>query len=78
MSLETTQENATSPEPEKLLRRLTHRIRRSLELEDILKATVIEVGEFLSSDRVAVYQFYADIAVATLVRIRCRGGTSGQ
>ncbi|PSB19918.1 hypothetical protein C7B65_09625 [Phormidesmis priestleyi ULC007] len=60
MSLETTQENATSPEPEKLLRRLTHRIRRSLELEDILKATVIEVGEFLSSDRVAVYQFHAD------------------
>ncbi len=60
MSLETTQENATSPEPEKLLRRLTHRIRRSLELADILKATVIEVGEFLSCDRIAVYQFYAD------------------
>ena len=60
MSLETTQENATSPEPEKLLRRLTHRIRRSLELADILKATVIEVGEFLSSDRIAVYQFRPD------------------
>ena len=60
MSLETTQENATHPNPEKLLRRLVDRIRRSLELEDILKATVIEVGEFLSSDRVAVYQFHPD------------------
>ncbi|MCY7323724.1 MAG: GAF domain-containing protein [Phormidesmis sp. CAN_BIN36] len=60
MSLETTQKNATSPDPVNLLRRLIDRIRRSLELEDILKATVIEVGEFLGSDRVAVYQLHAD------------------
>ncbi len=50
----------TSPPSDKLLHRLTHRIRRSLDLDDLLKATVIEVGEFLSSDRVAVYQFRAD------------------
>ncbi len=60
MSLETIPENLTSPDPEKLLRRLVDRIRRSLELEDILKAAVIEVSDFLSSDRIAVYQFHPD------------------
>ena len=59
MSFETTLD-LTSPPSDKLLHRLTHRIRRSLDLDDLLKATVIEVGEFLSSDRVAVYQLRAD------------------
>ena len=35
-----------------LLRRLTNRIRRSLELQEILTTTVAEVRSFLSTDRV--------------------------
>ncbi|NJR66305.1 MAG: GAF domain-containing protein [Leptolyngbyaceae cyanobacterium CRU_2_3] len=45
---------------ESLLRRMTHRIRRSLELQDILSATAAEVRSFLGSDRVKIYQFNAD------------------
>lgn len=45
---------------ESLLHRMTNRIRRSLELQDILAATVAEVRAFLGTDRVKVYQFDAD------------------
>lgn len=43
-----------------LLRRINQRIRRSLELEDILSTTATEVQAFLESDRVKIYQFHAD------------------
>jgi hypothetical protein len=43
-----------------LLRRITQQIRRSLELEDILRITVNEVRAFLGSDRVKIYRFHAD------------------
>ncbi|UBF24519.1 GAF domain-containing protein [Kovacikia minuta CCNUW1] len=43
-----------------LLHRMTNRIRRSLELSDILTVTVAEVREFLGTDRVKVYQFEPD------------------
>ncbi|HAZ49313.1 MAG TPA: GAF domain-containing protein [Cyanobacteria bacterium UBA11371] len=45
---------------ESLLCRVTNRIRRSLELQEILAATVTEVREFLRSDRVKIYKFNPD------------------
>ncbi|MDZ7961772.1 MAG: GAF domain-containing protein [Aulosira sp. DedQUE10] len=47
-------------DPESLLHRMTNQIRRSLELPEILTATVAEVRSFLGTDRVMVYQFDAD------------------
>ena len=43
-----------------LLHRITNRIRQSLELREILSATVAEVRAFLGTDRVKVYQFFPD------------------
>jgi PAS domain S-box-containing protein len=43
-----------------LLHRITRRIRQSLDLSEILDATVIEVRLLLGTDRVKVYQFDAD------------------
>ncbi len=45
---------------EALLRRITNRIRRSLDLQEILTATVAEVRSFLGSDRVKIYRFHGD------------------
>ncbi|WGV25899.1 GAF domain-containing sensor histidine kinase [Halotia branconii] len=45
---------------EDLLHRITNRIRRSLELQEILTATVAEVRLFLGTDRVMVYRFDGD------------------
>ncbi len=45
---------------EHLLYRMTKRIRQSLELPNILSATVAEVRGFLETDRVIIYQFDAD------------------
>lgn len=43
-----------------LLNRITNRIRQSLELEEILRATVAEVRSFLLTDRVKIYHFQPD------------------
>ncbi|NJR49107.1 MAG: GAF domain-containing protein [Leptolyngbyaceae cyanobacterium CSU_1_3] len=43
-----------------LLHRMTNQIRQSLELSEILNATVAEVRAFLQTDRVKVYRFLAD------------------
>jgi PAS domain S-box-containing protein len=43
-----------------VLHRITHRIRQSLELSQILQATVIEVRALLGTDRVKIYQFDRD------------------
>ncbi|MBD3885675.1 GAF domain-containing protein [Phormidium tenue FACHB-886] len=43
-----------------LLHRMTNRIRQSLELPEILTATVAEVRGFLQTDRVKIYQFHPD------------------
>lgn len=43
-----------------LLRRLTNRIRRSLELQEILTTTVAEVRSFLGTERVMIYKFHDD------------------
>lgn len=43
-----------------LLNRMTNRIRRSLELPEILTATVAEMRSFLGTDRVKIYRFHPD------------------
>lgn len=43
-----------------LLHRMTHRIRQSLELSEILAITVAEVRQFLNTDRVKIYRFHPD------------------
>ena len=43
-----------------LLNRMTNRIRQSLELAEILSATVAEMRLFLDTDRVKVYRFHED------------------
>jgi light-regulated signal transduction histidine kinase (bacteriophytochrome) len=45
---------------ETLLRRITNRIRQSLELEDIITATTAEVRSLLGTDRVMIYKFHDD------------------
>ncbi|RCJ26023.1 histidine kinase [Nostoc minutum NIES-26] len=45
---------------EGLLHQITNQIRRSLDLQEILTATVAEIRLFLGTDRVMVYQFDAD------------------
>lgn len=45
---------------EGLLHRTTNRILQSLELQDILSATAVEVRSFLATDRVMIYKFHAD------------------
>ncbi|NEU74004.1 GAF domain-containing protein [Hassallia byssoidea VB512170] len=42
------------------LHRIANRIRQSLELQEILSATVAEVRSFLGTDRVKIYQFQPD------------------
>jgi GAF domain-containing protein len=43
-----------------LLHRIASRVRQSLELQEILLATVAEVRSFLDTDRVKIYQFQPD------------------
>jgi GAF domain-containing protein len=45
---------------ESLLHRITNRIRRSLELEEIITVTTAEVRSLLKTDRVMIYKFHAD------------------
>ncbi|MBK1988393.1 GAF domain-containing protein [Sphaerospermopsis aphanizomenoides BCCUSP55] len=47
-------------EQETLLRRITNRIRQSLELEEIITATTAEVRSLLGTDRVMIYKFHPD------------------
>jgi light-regulated signal transduction histidine kinase (bacteriophytochrome) len=46
--------------PEGLLHRMINQIRRSLELPEILTATVAQVRSFLGTDRVMIYRFDTD------------------
>lgn len=43
---------------EDLLRRITNRIRQSLELQEILTATLAEIRSLLGTDRIMVYRFH--------------------
>lgn len=56
----TTSGQTSRLDQENLLRRITNRIRRSLELQEILNATVTEVQQFLGVDRLKIYKFHAD------------------
>jgi len=47
-------------EQNSVLHRITNRIRRSLELQEILTATVAEVRSLLGTDRVKIYKFHSD------------------
>ncbi|QKQ73784.1 PAS domain S-box protein [Nostoc sp. TCL240-02] len=48
-------------EREQLMRTVAQRIRQSLNLQDILNATVQEVRDLLGADRVVVYQFDSEM-----------------
>jgi len=52
--------SSSALEQEILLNRITHRIRNSLELQEILTTTAREIRCFLGSDRVKIYRFEAD------------------
>jgi diguanylate cyclase (GGDEF)-like protein len=43
-----------------VLNRMTNRIRRSLELQEILSTTAIETRAFLDTNRVKIYRFHSD------------------
>ena len=45
-------------EQQRLVMEMSQRIRRSLNLQDILQTTVEEVRQFLECDRVTIFQFY--------------------
>ncbi|HYW18518.1 MAG TPA: GAF domain-containing protein [Nodularia sp. (in: cyanobacteria)] len=49
-----------SIDQESVLRRITNRIRQTLELEEIITATTAEVCSLLGTDRVMIYKFHAD------------------
>ncbi len=46
---------------ERLLSRITTQINKSLELSEILTATVDEIRDFLGTDRIKIYQFQPDL-----------------
>ncbi|EAW37125.1 GAF domain-containing protein [Lyngbya sp. PCC 8106] len=58
--MENIHSSTTKIDEQHLLYRITKRISQSLELEEILTATVAEVRAFLETDRVMIYQFSAD------------------
>ncbi len=57
---ENTQELNHKLDKEIVVRRITERIRQSLELEEILTTAVTEVRSFLKTDRIMIYRFSAE------------------
>ncbi|MBW4615266.1 MAG: GAF domain-containing protein [Desmonostoc vinosum HA7617-LM4] len=60
MTLNTKQDLQVDIHEESILHRITNRIRRSLELEEIITVTTAEVRLLLKTDRVMIYKFHAD------------------
>ncbi|WP_341527029.1 GAF domain-containing protein [Nostoc sp. UHCC 0302] len=60
MTSSTDEDLRVSRKDENLLHRITNRIRRSLELEEIIAVTAAEVRSLLRTDRVMIYKFHAD------------------
>jgi light-regulated signal transduction histidine kinase (bacteriophytochrome) len=60
MNISTPQNQTTNLERENLLRCITDCIYQASELQEILNAVVRELGKFLKTDRVKIYQFHAD------------------
>ncbi|MFB2979373.1 EAL domain-containing protein [Microseira sp. BLCC-F43] len=59
---------------EGLLNRIVSRIRASLDLQEILTATVEEIRKFMACDRVKIYRFHADGSgevIAESIRGKC-------
>ncbi|MEH1989581.1 PAS domain S-box protein [Nostoc sp.] len=54
-------------EQQRLVMEISQRIRRSLNLQDILQTTVDEVRQFLECDRVTIFQFYPGWGGTTIV-----------
>ncbi|MHC5768161.1 MAG: PAS domain S-box protein [Nostoc sp.] len=54
-------------EQQRLVMEISQRIRRSLNLQDILQTTVDEVRQFLQCDRVTIFQFYPGWGGTTIV-----------
>lgn len=63
-------------EREKLMAAIAHRIRQSLNFEEILNTTVAEVREFLKADRVVIYQFQRDWSGVIVVESVADGWSS--
>ncbi|TVU53941.1 MAG: GAF domain-containing protein [Arthrospira sp. PLM2.Bin9] len=59
-TVETAQDLQSQLDHQVLLRRIISRIRQSLELPEILKATAGEVRSFLGTDRIMIYRFDQD------------------
>ncbi|GAA6622231.1 GAF domain-containing protein [Scytonema sp. NUACC26] len=60
MTLPSVQDNSFIVDRESLLRRITYRIRRSLNLQEILSITVAELSSFLKTHRIKIYKFHPD------------------
>ncbi len=60
MTSNTEQDFPLCRDEESFLRRITNRIRRSLELEEIITVTTAEVRSLLKTDRVMIYKFHPD------------------
>ncbi|KAF3887828.1 MULTISPECIES: GAF domain-containing sensor histidine kinase [Nostocales] len=60
MTVPSVQDNSFIVDRESLLRRITYRIRRSLNLQEILNITVAELASFLKTHRIKIYKFHPD------------------
>jgi len=60
MARKKTEKNQPVLDRESLLNRISTRIRQSLELQEILTTTAVEIRTFLDTDRVKIYWFYPD------------------
>ncbi|MUG98499.1 GAF domain-containing protein [Scytonema sp. UIC 10036] len=60
MTLPSVQDNSFIVDRESLLRRITYKIRRSLNLQEILNVTVAELSSFLKTHRIKIYKFHPD------------------
>jgi light-regulated signal transduction histidine kinase (bacteriophytochrome) len=60
MTFPSVQDNSFIVDRESLLRRITYRIRRSLNLQEILNVTVAELSSFLKTHRIKIYKFHPD------------------
>jgi PAS domain S-box-containing protein len=66
----------TQVEREQLMRTVTERIRKSLNLQDILDATVREVRDLLGVDRVIVFRFAPDMTGTVVAESVVNGWTA--
>lgn len=62
-------------ERERLINKIAQRIRESLHLEEILHTTVMEVRQFLETDRVLIYRFDSDWSGCAVVESVGEGWT---